>query len=282
MEEDEVLVALLRQKRDFFILENENWYRIPVDKTPRGWPPQFLAFYQPKAFTNDAFRIRYFGKIASIEQVKRHELFPNELISVKSNKLYHRISLEHLEKLPRPIPTRLPRSIVFIPTTWHKFIHAEELNDLFNESPLEDLLWDELKRRNIPAERQWPVKMSMFDYHLDFAFFCKQGKMNVETDGDTWHSRPERIAHDNRRNNDITAQGWLVLRFNTSQIQEQCVTYCLPRIQETINTLGGLSSDGLVSRKFDKNGENTQQLSMFEEQSPYATDDLDSSEDEDW
>jgi very-short-patch-repair endonuclease len=263
MAENEVLVALLQQKRDLAILETENWYRIPVAKTPRGWPPQFLAFYQPRAFRNDAFRIRYFGKIASIEQVKRHDLFPNELISAKSNKLYHRISLEHLEKLPRPILARLPRKVVFIPTTWQKFIQAEELNDLFNESPLEDLLWDELNRRNIPAERQWPVNMSRFAYHLDFALFCNQGKMDVETDGDTWHSYPERIASDNRRNNDITAKGWHVLRFNTSQIQEQCAAYCLPRIQETINTLGGLCSDGLVSRKFDKNGENTQQLSLI-------------------
>jgi very-short-patch-repair endonuclease len=83
--------------------------------------------------------------------------------------------------------------------------------------------------------------------------------IDVETDGDSWHSRSERIAHDNQRNNDVTAQGWHVLRFNTKQIQEQCAEYCLPRIQETINQLGGLKSDGLVPRKFGKKGENTQQ-----------------------
>lgn len=280
MPNNTVLVALLHEKRDFAILESENWYRIPVEKTPRGWPPNYLTFYQPRAFGQDAFRIRYFGKIARIDQVKRRELFPNELQSSNSEKLYHRLMLERLEKLPRPIPTRLPRKIVFIPTTWQKFIHTEELNDLYNESELEDLLWNELKHRSIQAERQWPVEMGKFEYRLDFAFFCKQGKLDVETDGDLWHSQPERIARDNRRNNDVTAQGWHVLRFNNYQIQEQCAEYCLPRIQETINTLGGLNTDGMVPRIFGKNGDSSQQLSLFEEQASYEVTTQDSEMDE--
>lgn len=272
MEENKVLVALLKEVSDFAILQTENWYRIPVNQTLRDWPPDYLAFYQPAAFGDNAFCIQHYGKIASCKQVKRRELFPNEPENPKSEKLYHRISLVHLEKLPDPIPIRIPRSIVFIPTTWHKFFYAKELNDLYDESPLEDLLWDELKRRNIPAERQWPVQMGLFDYHLDFALFCNDSKIDVETDGDSWHSQPERIAHDNCRNNDITAQGWHVLRFNTEQIREHCAEYCLPRIQETINRMGGLKSDGLVPRKFGKKGKNTQQLSMFEEQAPYDID----------
>jgi hypothetical protein len=53
-----------------------------------------------------------------------------------------------------PIPCRLPRPVVFIPTTWQKFSQAEELNDLYDDSPLEDILWTDLKKEKIPAERQ--------------------------------------------------------------------------------------------------------------------------------
>ena len=282
VKEDKVLVTLLKKVSDFSILQTESWYRIPVNKTPRDWPPEYLAFYQPKAFRPDAFRIRYFGKIDHVEQVKYRDLFPNQIESAKSDTLYHRITIPHLEKLPRPISMRMPRKIVFIPTTWQKFFVAEELNDLYHDSPLEDLLWAELKRRNIPAERQWPIAMNMFDYHLDFAVFCNDSNLDIETDGDYWHSQPERIALDNRRNNDITAKGWHVLRFNTRQIQEQCVEYCLPRVQETINTLGGLKSDGLVPRKFDKNGENTKQLSMFESPAAYDANITDTEDGDDW
>jgi len=279
MEKQEVLVALLRDKKDFYILQTEGWYRIPVEHTPRRWPPAYIGFYQPKAFGADAFRIRYFGKVTKIEQVQRCELFPTEFESAKSYQVYHRIEFERLERLPRAIPSRLARSVVFIPTTWNKFIHAEELNDLFDESPLEDLLWEQLKQRNIMAERQWPVFKNDLKYRLDFAFFCNNGKLDVETDGDTWHLEKERVTSDNRRNNDVESQGWHVLRFNTKQIQEECAEYCLPRIQDTITALGGLSSDGLVPRQFiEKNGESIQQLALFEEMAVYDA----NSEDDIW
>ena len=273
MANQEVLVALIRDKKDFAILQTEGWYRIPVEHTPRRWPPDFIAFYQPKAFGADAFRIRYFGKVTRIDQVQRRELFPNEFDSVNADRLYHRIQFEPLKQHPHTIPCRFARPVVFIPTTWHKFIHADELNDLFDESLLEDLLWADLKKRKILAERQWPVFKDDLSYRLDFAFFCNQGKLDVETDGDTWHLEKERAALDNRRNNDIEAQGWHVLRFNTKQIQEQRAEYCLPRIQDTLTTLGGLIEDGLVPRKFiEKNGESGQQLTLFEEKAPYNSD----------
>lgn len=150
---------------------------------------------------------------------------------------------------------------------------ADQINDLFDDSPLEDLLWRELKRLNIPAERQWEVKTETFYYQLDFAFFCNVGNLDVETDGDTWHLQRDRVELDNRRNNDLESLGWHVLRFNTHAISEQRTEYCIPRIQETINRLGGLRSDGLVPRKFYSNEGGAQQLSLFESKADYEIDD---------
>jgi very-short-patch-repair endonuclease len=280
MANQEVLVALLQNRKDFGILQTEGWYRIPVEHTPRRWPPDFIAFYQPRSFGPDAFRVRYFGKIARIDQVERRSLFPDEFDSAKSNKVYHKIQLERLEPLPTPIPCRIPRKIIFIPTLWHKFILAEELNDLYDDSPLENFLWDELKQRKIPAERQWPVFPDDLNYRLDFAFFCNQGKLDVETDGDTYHIGKEKGARDNLRNNEVEALGWHTMHFNTRQIQERCSDYCVPKIQKSLTNLGGLVNDGLVPRKFfNKGGVSGQQLSLFEEKAAditeLPTDDLD-------
>lgn len=264
MEHREILVALLKNKKDFAILRDEGWYRIPVNHTPKRWPPDYIGFYQPKAFEEDAFQIRYFGKVKKIDRVERRDLFPNEIESAKAGTEYHRILIESLIERQNPIYTRLPRSVVFISTTMHKFINAGELNDLFDESPLEDILWEELKHRNVNAERQWLVSKNDRKYYLDFAFFCNGGNLDVETDGDTWHLKKEHVAYDNQRNNDVTSQGWSVLRFNTNQIQDQKNEYCLPNIQDSITRLGGLLQDGLVPRKFiEKNGDSGQQLTLF-------------------
>ena len=53
----EVLVALLKAKSDFFILQEQGWYRIPIASAPKRWPPRWLAFYQPKAFKEEAFTV---------------------------------------------------------------------------------------------------------------------------------------------------------------------------------------------------------------------------------
>jgi very-short-patch-repair endonuclease len=144
-------------------------------------------------------------------------------------------------------------------------LSAVEINDLFDESPLEDTLCQEFKRHDIAAERQLfvPVKKNL--YWLDFAIFCDRGDLNVETDGDTWHANRERIPLDNQRDNELTGAGWSVLRFSGKQIREGMTDQCIPQVKETINTLGGLSSEGLVPRKFDaQHAEAPRQLALFE------------------
>lgn len=48
-------------------------------------------------------------------------------------------------------------------------------------SALEDPLWAEIKRRNIPVERQEYVQVNDNMYALDFARYCNSGKIEVET-----------------------------------------------------------------------------------------------------
>lgn len=261
----EVLIAILKDKGDFAILQEKRWYRIPVKNKPRGWPPRWLAFYQPKAFGNDAYRIRYYGEVGEIQIVIRSELFPDEFPNPKSKNEYYCIKLGELQERDFPIISTRPRRLVFVPTTWSKFESAKLLNDLFDDSPLEDKLWAWLNSLKLDAERQWRVYLKQRSYYLDFALFCHQGPLDIETDGDTWHSTKEQIPLDTRRDNDLTSSGWRVLRFNSMQINEQLTTYCLQKIEKTINHLGGITSEGMVPRKFFYTpGGTAQQLSLFE------------------
>lgn len=251
----EVLVAIMNKPLDFAILREKLWYRIPVRSVEKWledkWPPQWIAFYQTKEFKQDAYAINYFGKILEIRKVFRWQLFPDEPRDAKSQSQYYQIYFSSLERLPKPIISQRWRRIIFIPTTWQKFVTATQINDLYDESRLEDRLWEEFKRWQIMAERQEYISANKRNYFLDFAIYCAMGKVDVETDGDFWHANPERAADDNLRDNDLKTSGWQVLRFSTLQIQEQMADYCLPTVVKSINNYGGIDEGKTVPRKID-------------------------------
>lgn len=260
------LVAILKDRSDLAILQEQGWYRIPVHSAPKRWPPRWLAFYQPNCFGEDAYQIKYWGEVSEINSMTRKEIFPNEIISDRSEKEYFILHLRKLEERETPIPCTRPRRLVFVPTTWAKFEQAQQINDLFDGSFLEDQLWSELKRTSIDAERQWAVYLSEALYFLDFAIFCKNGRVDIETDGDKWHLDRERAPKDNARDNALQIEGWTVLRYGTHQIRENFQVECMRGIESSINRLGGISSDGIVPRTFYTKGPNsTQQLNLFDE-----------------
>lgn len=269
----EVLVAIMNNQADFAILQEQLWYRIPVKSAPRRWPPKWLAFYHTKVFEEERYTIRYYGRVREIRVVKRRELLPKDTNKEKANWMYHQVILVSLERLPEPIRSARPRRFVFIPTTEEKLFHAEQINDLFDESPPEDRLWRELKKQEIPAERQWRLHTQERPYQLDFALFCNNGNLDVETDGDTWHANVEAAAKDYPRDNAVQEAGWRILRFNGRQIRESTPDYCVPKITKMIKNLGGLSEEGLVPRQFHTTPDGTaQQLTLFEAHVAYYLD----------
>ncbi len=253
----EVLVALINKPLDYAILREKLWYRIPVssvEKWLKGkWPPKWIAFYQTKAFNQEAYSVSYFGRVVEIRNVFRWQLFPDEPRDEKSERKYYQVILSSVEILPKSIISRRWRRIVFIPTTWEKFLHAIEINDLYNESNLEDQLWLELKRFQIFAERQEYITVNRHNYFLDFAIYCAKGRIDVETDGDFWHANPKKSVEDNLRDNNLKTAGWQVLRFSTTQIQEQAAEYCVSTVVKNINKFGGVDNGKTVPRKIDLN-----------------------------
>jgi len=236
----DVLVAIMNNRRDFEIAKTGHWYRIPVKSAPKNiLEAEWLAFYQTKVFGEERWAIRYYAKINGCSTVRRRELLPDQPDHPRANNEYYRLDVGNLQRLTRPIVSQRGRFMVFIPTTWEKFQRAEEINDLFHESPLEDKLYEGLKGRGIETERQFFIRAERAQYCLDFAIFCEKGNIDVECDGDAWHSQSAAVKQDRKRNNALTSQGWAVLRFGSQELNTQ-LNDCLRQIESTIRRQGGI------------------------------------------
>lgn len=251
----ELLVALLPKTSALETLRNEGWYHIPVDTAPsrwnEGWRPKVMAFYQGKVFgENEQYKIRYFGDVKEVNIVPRKELFPDdEANQHKAEKLYYKLKIENLQPRYQPIISYRPRRLVFIPTTLEKFELAEQINDLFDGSPLEDRLWSALKYISVLAERQWKIIVQNKNYYLDFAIFCNNGKLAVETDGYTYHyDDRNQIDYDTWRQNEIELDGWRFLHYTSKQVNDDWTPY-LAQIQKSIDQLGGVEEPVKFERK---------------------------------
>lgn len=261
----ETLVAIIDDLLDFSILRTDHWYRIPV-KSVEKWlkdcfPPVWIAFYQTKIFSGEGNAVKYVAKVKNIQKVPRRELFPKESKNYKSSQMYYKITIGDLQRHPRPIVSQKKRRIHFIPTTIEKFRTAEEINDLFDESPLEDLLWAELKKAEIPAERQMFIDIGEKRYALDFAIECKDGKIDIETDGNFHHTNPEDVQRDKHRQNDLATKKWGFLRFTTEDIHER-MPYCVDKINQTIDGYGGLKIGNRIRKMSEP--KNTFQLTFLD------------------
>ena len=247
----ELLVGVVSRKRDLAFALDEHWYRIPRENTRLvhgAWPPKWLALFESRNLSGGG-AIRYYAKVVGNDLATRAELFPGEPAGAKTGRVYHRLALGPV--LTREVPIRLvrPRPIAFITSTWAKFSSAETINDLWNDSPREDTLWAALKQQAFPAERQWPESVAGHRYILDFAMFCNEGKIDLETDGDTYHSGPHASARDNSRQNALLSKGWRTIRFNTPQL-ERDIDACIREIAAVVNNLKGFKDDGHIARTF--------------------------------
>ncbi|MCX7877446.1 MAG: endonuclease domain-containing protein, partial [Ignavibacteria bacterium] len=247
----DTLICLVKDRNDFSILKDQLWYRIPIEKF-RFKIKEFenLAFYLPSGYGEESYTIRYYGKITRISTVMRKNLFPSEPQNPKSVRKYYKILIDQIKELRNPIHSRLPRKIVFIPTTLKKLFLASEINDIFHTSPLEDKLWEEFKHNGIVAERQFSVNAERKHYMLDFALFCRNSYIDVECNGDKWHITKSKTILDNKRDNSLAKMGWRVLRFSTQQLEN--IKECCKLIKQTIKSSGGQLPDEEISRLLEE------------------------------
>ena len=82
MNREELLIGIVNKLSDFEIIQNQLWYRIPVDKADkllkRRWPPKWMAFYYTNAIKEYQQMIIHYAKVSGIKVATRQELFPEE------------------------------------------------------------------------------------------------------------------------------------------------------------------------------------------------------------
>lgn len=231
------LVAIIPKKKDWDILNKAHWYRIPVKTAPKFLNKvKFIAFYQTKGFGAEKYAVNYYAQILKIEIAKRIELLPDEPEHIRANDDYYKIIIDNLIKLPKPIPSLRWRRITFIPTTLGRLLNATEINDLWCTSIIEEKMYQYLKKENINVERQFFVYDTDEPYCLDFAIFCKDGKINVECDGEKYHFSKQMIIRDRKRNNDLTSKGWLIFRYSGKEINDN-IKLCIKQIKQAVRKL---------------------------------------------
>lgn len=241
MQGKDALVAILKDKQDLLFVEREHWYRIPVKSAPeiiRNGTAKYIAWYQPKIFGNEAFAVRRYAEIADVSVCLRRDLLPEEATSPKANDRYYKISFNEVLTFPQPIVSARHRRLLFIPTTREKLFLAREINEVFSGSNLEERLWHELRTEHIPAEREYIANGKAKTYHIDFAIFCKNARLAVECDGDSYHLATQDVHRDKARDVDLQTRGWIVYRFPARAI-ERYLHQTIGSIKESIAYYGG-------------------------------------------
>jgi len=68
-----------------------------------------------------------------------------------------------------------------------------------------------------PLYAQYSAGPTM-DYQLDAAI--PNLKIGIEADGEIWHNNPDKIAKDKRRDSELAANGWIIVRFTDKEIND--------------------------------------------------------------
>ncbi|MCX8068606.1 MAG: hypothetical protein N3B68_12525 [Anaerolineae bacterium] len=176
--EDRVLVAVMKDLRDFEIARDQGWYRIPVRHAPPSTAEAVvLAFYFTKAFGPEGWAIRWYAPVRGHELVRRRDLLPDEPHHPRADDLYYKMQLGPLVRMERPIPSLRWRRITFIETTWDRFLAAEEINDLYASGA--DGLFVTLKEAGFYPEREYTLRDGTAIYQVDLAIPCREGMVAI-------------------------------------------------------------------------------------------------------
>jgi len=242
MPKQPALVGIVPRKNLWPIIQKERWYHVPVESAPKNASSvEYLAFYFPAIFGERLkYKVTYYAKVQKVDTVKRIQLFPEESRHKKAQEDYFQFHLGEIKELPNPIPSKKWRRIVHIPTSREKLFSAQEINDLYDTSPLEEKMYYEMKKRKIEAERQLYVRAGGQNYCLDFGVFCRKANIDIECDGEKYHILPEALDRDRQRNNNLESFGWHVLRFSGKEIH-RTLQDCFKTIERAVTNLGGLN-----------------------------------------
>lgn len=237
-----VLVGVVNRPKDLEIASEGHWYRMPTRFSPKR-KAKYLALYQTHCFGKMGKAINYYGRIEGSESVPRRVLLPDEPNHPRVDELYERLFLGPLKETPSRIENRSRRRISFGFTTLRRLLSANEISDLFDIPPIEEIMRQALEDNDIQSLHEYCLmENGRCRYRLDFAIFCRNGRIAVECDNEKWHKQPAQQARDRKRDIWLKEHSWLILHFPGARINGEVDT-CIDELKKTISDLGGLAKD---------------------------------------
>lgn len=225
---ERVLVVVINNPRDFEMARDEGWYRIPVKRAPRQVGADYLAFYLTRALGPERWTIPYLSPVLRYRLVRRRDLLPEEPDHPHADDFYYKVELGPMRRLPRPIPSRRFRRVTFIPTTLERLLDAQEINDLWLGSDVQEQLHQALLYRDIPAEKNYVVAEGHAPYRADLVIPCLDGGVAV------------RLAHPRQRpSEELMAAGWSLLYLPPEEVAER-LDEVLLQVEDRVREHGGV------------------------------------------
>jgi hypothetical protein len=183
--EDCVLVGVINRKKDFRILREQGWYRIPVSQMAHGVHDDYIAFFFSKAFGAQNGSIRYFAERTGVEQHTRLELLPDEPKAKNASQHYYKITVGQLQAKVPPILNVDKHRISFIYTTGDRFEAATTIRELFLSG--DDLLnpvFDALEEEKYQPKRRWQLEHGYPLQSAQLRVLCEDGVVLASTNPD--------------------------------------------------------------------------------------------------
>jgi very-short-patch-repair endonuclease len=231
-----VLVCVLKDKRDLHILLKEKWYRIPKSFLPKR-KFTHLAFYQPASFGRHGKRIQYYARVLKDSTAKRIDLLPKEKNHPRAHNAYLKIEVVWIKRLARQIENIVPRRVSFGFTTLKSLLKAGDILELYGVAPTEQIIERGLDKLGIKTEGEVTISKEGKRYRIDLAVFCRDGRIAIECDNRKAHSGAQ-LGKDKLKDKFLRRNGWHVIRLSEHDIVER-LDYCLGLVAEAVEKLGG-------------------------------------------
>jgi len=136
--DDRILVGVINRRRDFDLLRDAHWYRVPIESAPLCIDTDYLAFYLSAALAKQVIdpgapgAIYYYARRVGFELVRRRDLLPDEPTHPRALSLYFKLQVQAIEPCQTPIGNPTRRLISFIFTTGERFNAAQVIGDLIS------------------------------------------------------------------------------------------------------------------------------------------------------
>jgi hypothetical protein len=183
--EDSVLVGVINRKKDFKILREQGWYRIPVAQMAHGIHEDYIAFFFSRAFRSQNGSIRYFAERGGYEQLTRAEMLPDEAKNKNASKPYYKVNIGALQAKVPPILNESNHRISFIYTTGERFQNATKISQLFlGGDDLVNPIFDALEDEQYQPTRRWQLEQGYPLQSAQLRVLCESGEVLASTHPD--------------------------------------------------------------------------------------------------